>query len=82
MGRFVSRESRPVSVEEEILGYEDGEWLRPSLTNTALWLLLHLDGRLERPDPINRLVTPSPRNVEKYFTKNFLELMAMSTAVY
>ena len=31
------------------------------MSNTALFLLLHLDGRLERPDPTNRLVTPSPR---------------------
>ena len=31
------------------------------MANTTLWLLLHLDGRLDRPDPTNRLVTPSPR---------------------
>ena len=31
------------------------------MRNTALWLLLHLDGRLDRPDPTNRLVMPSPR---------------------
>ena len=30
------------------------------MPNTARWLLLHL-GRLERPDPTNRLVMPSPR---------------------
>ena len=31
------------------------------MSNTAFWLLRHLDGRLERPDSTNRLVTPGPR---------------------
>ena len=36
------------------------------LPNTALWLLLHLDGRLGGPAPINRLVMSSPRNLLLY----------------
>ena len=71
--RLVCRKSRPVSVEEEVLVYEDcsraaytvASRSEPSMPNTALWLLLHLDGRLERPDPTNRLVTPSPRIASK-----------------
>ena len=30
--------------------------------NTPLWPFLGLDGRSERPTPINRLVTSSPSN--------------------
>lgn len=32
------------------------------ISNTPLWPLLEPDGRLERPDPINRLVMSSPKS--------------------
>lgn len=32
------------------------------ISNTPLWPLLELDGQLERPDPINRLVMSSPKS--------------------
>ena len=42
-------------------------------SNTVLWLLLNIDGRLEGPDPINRLVKVYPamsfgRNTDHTFT--------------
>ena len=49
-----------------------GELLASYMSNTVLWLRLHLDKWLDRPDPINRLVTSSPtiafRNVSFHFS--------------
>ena len=49
------------------VSHEDIWVARVSLSsNTALWLLLHLDGGWRRPAPINWLVMPSPRNLSLY----------------
>ena len=55
MGLPVGRGWRPVMLKDRTQVVEH------SMTcNTPLWLFLGLDGRSERPPPINRLVTSSP----------------------
>lgn len=56
MGQLVCRKLLLVSVEDDCLVLEECGLLRSYNSSTELWLLLHLDGRLEVPDPINRLV--------------------------
>ena len=75
MGLPVGRGWRPVMLKDGVMVDEQ------SMTcNTPLRPLLRLDGRLERPPPINRLVTSSPSTY--MIAPNPIALMAIPNPFY